>query len=317
MAYESNTLAPQRLAVVVLLTLALLSGPAAAQSGRPPAQGAAPASGAHPTVVTLANGDRVSGLLTSSDASAIHLKSETFGDVALPWKAVAAIQFGDAVAISLTDGRRVAGAATFKPEGTLVLTNAAGETAVDVTAIASLAWADQPVQPVPIPTWRDHWNVSAGTQFHASRGNSGQTDFGGNFSITRQGEHDRLGFYGNRRLSNAFNGVSFSQVSDNAAAGARFDRNFSDRLVGFVSTDFQHDRFQRVVRLWVSGAVAWRVVNGTTRSFTVPTLVLRVLPSTIPQTLTSFIVPVRTSMAGRFSFAQTCCARVVGWPVGA
>ncbi|MEP7308336.1 MAG: DUF481 domain-containing protein [Acidobacteriota bacterium] len=259
------------LAGVALISLVLLPGLAAAQAGRAP-QIATPPPVARPTVVTLANGDRATGLLAPSDASAIHLKTKGFGDLVLPWKGVMAVEFGDAIVVSVADGRQLSGRAAFNPDGTLVLKDATGESAVALTAIARLMWIDDPRRRA---NWRDHWNVSAASQLHASRGNSGETDFGGDLSITRQGEHSRFGLYANRRFSNASDGDSFSEVSDNANAGVRIDRNISKRLVGFVSTDFQHDRFQRLERLWVSGGMGWNVVTGETRNFTLPVGVSR------------------------------------------
>jgi hypothetical protein len=223
-------------------------------------------------VVTLANGDRATGLLAPSNAAAIHLKTGAFGDLVLPWKGVVAIEFGDAVAISLADGRQLSGTAAFNSDGTLVLHNAAGDSTIELATITTLTWIDQPR---PRATWRDYWNVSAASQLHASRGNSGETDFGGDFSITRQGKHDRFGLFANRRFSNASDGDSFSKVSDNANAGVRVDRNVSNRLVGFVSTDFQRDRFQRLERLWVSGGIGWNAVTGDSMNFTLPVGVSR------------------------------------------
>lgn len=245
--------------VAAIVAGLLLPGLAAAQPAPP-----------HPTVITLANGDHVSGLLLPSDGAAVRLKTDALGRVKLAWKNVAAIAFGDAIAVAVTDGRRLSGTAAFKPGDSIVITGDAGETAVALSAIARLAWAGEPP-----PTWRDYWNVSAASQLQASRGNSGQTDFGLDVSVTRQGEHSRVGTYASQRFSDALVADAFTTSADNATAGVRVDRDLSKRVVGFLSTDLQHDRFQQLERLWASAGIGWNAVSGDVVSFTVPVAVSR------------------------------------------
>ena len=252
---------------IALTICAWVPAPAQGQGRAPSAIAAVPAQAAHPTTVTLASGERAVGQLAPSDASTINLKSDGLGTLTLPWKNIATVEFGDAIVVTLADGRSVSGRATFTAPTTIVLKSEAGNTTIDVTTMTSVIWIDQPVTP---PTFGDHWNISAGSQLHASRGNSGTTDFVGDFSITRQDDRNRLGFYGNRSLSNALSGDAYAATSDSAAGGVRVDRDITNRLAAFVSADAQHDRFQKVERLWVTMGVAAKIRTSTAASVAIP-----------------------------------------------
>ena len=207
------------------------------------------------------------GRLAPSDASTINLKSDDLGTLTLPWKNVATVEFGDATVVTLADGRSVSGRAAFTAPTTLVLKSEAGDTTIDVTTMTSVSWIDEPVTQ---PTLGDHWNMSAGSQLHASRGNSGTTEFVGDFSITRQDDRNRLGFYGNRSLSNAQSGDAYAATSDSAAGGVRVDRDITHRLAAFVSADAHHDQFEQVERLWVTMGVAAKIRTSTAASVSIP-----------------------------------------------
>ncbi len=252
---------------IAFTIVALVPAPAQGQGRAASATAAVPAQAAHPTTVTLASGERAVGQLAPSDASTINLKSDDLGTLALPWKNVATVEFGDAVVVTLADGRSVSGRAAFTAPTTVVLKSEAGDTTIDVTTITSVIWIDQPVTR---PTFGDHWNMSAGSQLHASRGNSRTTDVVGDFSITRQDDRNRLGFYGNRSLSTAPNGDTYAETSDSAAGGVRVDRDITNRLAAFVSADGQHDRFQKVERLWITMGVAAKVRTSTAVSLSMP-----------------------------------------------
>jgi len=255
-------------AIAIAFTIfALVPAPAQGQGRAASAIAAVPAPAAHPTTVTLVSGERAVGQLAPSDASTIKLKSGDLGQLTLPWKNVATVEFGDAIVVTLADGRSVSGRAAFTAPTTIVLTSDAGDTTVDVTTMTSLIWVDEPVRQ---PAFGDHWNVSAASQLHASRGNSGTTDFGGDFSITRQDDRNRLGLYGNRRLSNAQSGDAYAKTSDSAAGGVRVDRDLTNRLAPFVSADGQHDRFQKLERLWVTMGVAAKIRTSTAASVSIP-----------------------------------------------
>ena len=252
---------------IALIIFALVPAPAQGQGRAASAIAAVPAQAAHPTTVTLASGERAVGRLAPSDASTINLKSDDLGTLTLPWKNVATVEFGDATVVTLADGRSVSGRAAFTAPTTLVLKSEAGDTTIDVTTMTSVSWIDEPVTQ---PTLGDHWNMSAGSQLHASRGNSGTTEFVGDFSITRQDDRNRLGFYGNRSLSNAQSGDAYAATSDSAAGGVRVDRDITHRLAAFVSADAHHDQFEQVERLWVTMGVAAKIRTSTAASVSIP-----------------------------------------------
>ena len=212
--------------------------------------------GPRPTTVTLATGDRVSGVLEPSSAEGLALQTQAFGPMELPWTAVASVEFGVPVRVRLNDGTQAAGVATWK-DGAVIVRGANGaDTTAPVAQIAVLQWTDQPA-----PTWEDHWNITGTASTQAARGNSETTSLNAGGSATYRGTRTGIGLYANRSYSSAGRPGSSETTGDTAVAGGRVDRYLIDRGFAFASTDFKYDRFQQVQRFWGTVGAGFDVVS--------------------------------------------------------
>lgn len=210
----------------------------------------------HPTVVTLPNGDRISGLLQPSGPGGLALATSLWGHVEWPWSGVTAVTFGDALRVTLTDGRTLTGTGAWA-DGQLTL-RTEGQTDLARLApsgITALTWRDQPA-----PTWRERWGLTGDFSADTNRGNAETTDLGGSASATGQWARGGIGFYGKRSFSSVRSGDAAEATADSATGGVRADRYLVGHTFVFASTDVQYDRFKQVFRAWTSVGTGWDVV---------------------------------------------------------
>src|ERR1700724_237148 len=60
-------------------------------------------------LITLKNGDRITGAITSSDAKSLNIKTDYAGDLTIKWEAVQSIAASEPMYVTANDGRVVVG----------------------------------------------------------------------------------------------------------------------------------------------------------------------------------------------------------------
>jgi putative salt-induced outer membrane protein YdiY len=197
--------------------------------------------------VVLKNGDRLTGTITKSDDKTLLIKTEFAGDVTVQWPAVQEINSTQPLHITLANGKTVAGPVA-TTDGSLAVTTAAGGTVTvakaDVTALRSDA--EQTAYEKSLhPGLAQGWVGAANIGFALTAGNSETKSLAVAFTGDRKTLHDEISLYENTvYTTNDAAGASPSTTADTNQGGARYSRNLSPRLFGFIGADFQTNALQ-------------------------------------------------------------------------
>jgi len=215
--------------------------------------------------VVLKNGDRLTGTITKSDAKTLLIKTEFAGDVTVQWPAVQEITSTQPLHVATLEGKTVVGPVT-TTDGTLAVSTPASGTVnvakADVTALRSdseQAAYDKSLHPT---LWQG-WTAGANVGFALTRGNSETKNLALAFTGDRKTSHDEIALYTNSVYATNDLPTAVPHVTANATqGGARYDRNFTKRLFGYGSADFQTDALQTLnLRSVLGGGLGLHIIN--------------------------------------------------------
>jgi putative salt-induced outer membrane protein YdiY len=215
--------------------------------------------------VVLKNGDRLTGTITKSDDKTLLIKTEFAGDVTVQWPAVQEISSTQPLHVSLANGKTVAGPVA-TADGSLAVTTAASGTVnvakAEVTALRSDAEQtayEKSLHPGLLQGWAGGANVG----FALTAGNSQTENLALAFTADRKTRTDDVSLYANSVYSkNNAPGANPSTTANAIQAGARYSRNFTPRLFGYGSGDFQTDALQQLnLRSILGGGLGFHAIN--------------------------------------------------------
>lgn len=215
--------------------------------------------------VVLKNGDRLTGTITKSDDKTLLIKTEFAGDVTVQWPAIQEITSAQPLHVALSNGKTMVGPVA-SADGNLAVTTATGGTVnvakADVTALRSDAEQiayDKSLHPGLMQGWAGGANVG----FALTGGNSETTSLALAFTADRKTPHDEIALYENTvyATDNA-SGASPSTTANSNQAGARYSRNFTPRLFGYGSADFQTNALQDLnLRTVLGGGLGFHAIK--------------------------------------------------------
>lgn len=215
--------------------------------------------------VALKNGDRLTGTITKSDDKTLLIKTEFAGDVTVQWPAIQEITSSQPLHVALSNGKTVVGPVA-PADGNLAVTTATTGTVnvakADVTALRSDA--EQVAYDKSLhPGLLQGWNGGANIGFALTAGNSETTSLGLAFTADRKTLHDEIALYENTVYSsNNAPGASPSTTANTNQGGARYSRNFTPRLFGYGSADFQTNALQDLnLRSVLGGGLGFHAIK--------------------------------------------------------
>lgn len=199
--------------------------------------------------VVLKNGDRLSGTISKSDNKSLLIKTEFAGDVTVQWSAIQEVTSTQPLHVTTANGKTVAGPVSTTDGSLAVATTTSGTISVakgEVTALRSDAEQtayEKSLHPGLLQGWAGGANVG----FALTGGNSDTRNLALAFTADRKTSNDEITLYENTvYASNNAAGASPSTTANSNQGGARYDRNFTPRLFGFVSADFQTNALQEL-----------------------------------------------------------------------
>lgn len=219
----------------------------------------------HADQIVLKNGDRLTGAVVKSDGQSLVMKTDLAGDVTVPWDAVQELTSSQPLHVALKDGQTVVGPVTTSDGNLAVATAAKGTVSAprdSVTALRSDA-EETAYQKSLNPGLMEGWNGGINVGFALTRGNSETKSLALAFTADRKTLHDHIGLYTNSvYATNDAPGATPSTTANAIQGGARYDRNFTKRLFGFGSADFQTDDLQSLdLRSVFGGGLGLHVVQ--------------------------------------------------------
>src|SRR5579883_1585307 len=147
--------------------------------------------------LTLANGDRLTGTIVSSDGKQIVLKTDYAGTITVQWSAVRQLTSSMPLYVVTPQGATVSGTVNTE-DGDLVIMPATGATTrvplANVTTVRSQA-TETAYERSLHPGVLEEWQTSGGIGFALARGNSRTTNLNLGFNAARPTLHDKLTAY--------------------------------------------------------------------------------------------------------------------------
>ena len=213
--------------------------------------------------ITLKNGDRLTGAITSADTSSLNLKTEYAGDLSIKWDAVQAISSDQVLYVIPKNGELVVGKVTTSDDKFQVATSNGGTVTLEKDAIKNVrSQSEQRAYGA--------WGGYLDSGLSLARGNANTTNFTIGATAARTTEKNKASAFVNSIYSTGTtNGVSLTTASA-IHAGLRFDFNLSDRTFAFAFTDFDHDRFQQLdLRNVIGGGLGYHIIKTDSTNFDV------------------------------------------------
>ena len=197
--------------------------------------------------VVLKNGDRLTGSIEKSDDKALVIKTEFAGEVTVQWPAIQEIKSEQPLHVGLKDGKMMVGQVTGNGGNVDVATNGGEKVEVPKDSIVvmrsdaeQMAW-----EKLQHPGLLEGWNGGVNVGFGLTGGNSETKNLALAFNGVRTGLHDKLTLYAVSVYSTNDLAPAATRVTANTnRGGARYDRDITPRLFGFVNTDFSTDALQ-------------------------------------------------------------------------
>ncbi|HHO69599.1 MAG TPA: DUF481 domain-containing protein [Gammaproteobacteria bacterium] len=187
-------------------------------------------------VVLLDNGDRISGEVVAKSAGKLVIDTPWAGKLELPWSKVVGVTTERPLLFRLEDGIEIRGTLRSEDGGVVLVDQDGGSH--PVASLAAIAEAGAIPSELPPPLeWRGHANLAA----QAVRGN---TDTDALSLDTRVvGEAKGIRRYTVAAALNKERSAG-SLTKEQYLLGGKYDHFFSQRWFGYVSADFEKDKFK-------------------------------------------------------------------------
>jgi putative salt-induced outer membrane protein len=210
--------------------------------------------------VTLANGDRITGTIKSSDGSSLVIKTDYAGELTVKWSAIKTVFSEQPLYVMGKDGRAVVGKIS-AADDKIEVASSSGEVTVARDSIKSIRSKSEQDE---VGAWGGY--IDSGLSL--SRGNSDTTNFTLGANAVRATDNSKTTIFATSLYSKSeVLGVSTTTASA-INAGLRYDRNLSDRMFAFAFTNFDHDRFQELdLRNVLGGGLGYHAVKTATTTF--------------------------------------------------
>jgi len=212
--------------------------------------------------VTLANGDRLNGMIVQFDGKQLTLKTDyagtvtvngtpaAKGTVTLQWSAVRQVASSEPIFVVTAQGMTIAGLVT-TDAGDLVVTPTAGAPTriplANVTAIRSQD-VETAYEHSLHPGLLESWQTTAALGFALARGNSRTTNLNLAFNAARATLHDKLTAYATSVFASSgatvAPGVTAGVTANEITGGARYQHNIRDKAFVYGSADFVYNELQ-------------------------------------------------------------------------
>ncbi|HQK88813.1 MAG TPA: DUF481 domain-containing protein, partial [Acidobacteriota bacterium] len=244
--------------VLILITVAALAGAASAD------------------IVTLANGDRITGAVVKADATALTLKTKAMGDVTIAMAEIATIQSDQPLYLGLSDGQTVAGTVSTDGDKLQVTTKETGSVTLSRAAVATIRnEAEQAFYLAEAERYRnpgllDLWSGFADAGLSVASGNTDTLTFTLGANAVRETRRDKTSLYVGSLYSRSEVGGESLTTAKAIRGGARYDIFLSDRFSVFGITDLEYDAFQQLdLRLVLGGGAGYYLVKNDVTQFQV------------------------------------------------
>ncbi len=217
-------------------------------------------------VVTLANGDRVTGDVLRTADGKLVVSSEFMGEIEISWDAVSSVDSSDKLYFSSEDGQVLVGPVTTEDETFSINTDNSGRVSVPKTEIAYVRnQAAQEAYEAEIerlrdPKLTDFWRGFFDTNLALTTGNSETTTFANAAGMTRETKRDAIKLYFNSIFARQSTTGESLATANAIRGGSRYELDVSEKLFTFGFVDLEYDKFQDLdLRNVIGGGFGYHV----------------------------------------------------------
>jgi putative salt-induced outer membrane protein len=228
-------------------------------------------------VITLKNGDRITGAVVKADDKTLVLETKAMGSVSIAMGEVDTIQSDGPLYLTLADGQTVVG--SVEPVGATglrVRTRDTGEVRLAREAIQTIrSKAEQEAYLAEIERYRnpgllDLWSGAVDVGFSLTAGNSRNTNFALGAHAVRETRKDKTSIYVTSIYARSEVGGVTETTANAVRGGGRYELFLNDRLNVFGFGDLEHDIFQKLdLRLVLGGGLGYYLLRNDRTQFQV------------------------------------------------
>jgi putative salt-induced outer membrane protein len=219
--------------------------------------------------VVLKNGDHLTGTVEVSDGKDVTLKTDYAGEIKIQWSSVQELKTDKPIYVVTPDKKTVSG--TVSTDGSNLVIHTANNGTVQVAlaqvTVVRSSDVETAYEKSLHPSLLEAWKGGASLGFAIARGNSETTNLTTGFTADRKTLRDELTLYESSLYStNDLPGGGV--IANSILGGAKYDRNFTQRLFVFVSADYAHDALQDLnLRQIYSGGLGVHIINNPNTTF--------------------------------------------------
>lgn len=200
--------------------------------------------------VTLKNGDKLTGKITTSDAGTLTLRTEFAGEVKIKRDAIASVATDEPVNVQLAD-RTVIGAVEPAPAPEQVAIRVPGAETITAPLAEVAAFRSDAAQRAyerererqSHPRLNDFWQGFVSFSLAGASGNAKTSTYSTSLAASRAAGKNKMALYFNQVYATQSTTEPFGATASRISGGYRVDRSVSQRLFVFGTTDFDYDRF--------------------------------------------------------------------------
>ena len=201
-------------------------------------------------VVTLQNGDRVTGDVVQTAEDKLVVKTEFMGEVSISWDAVTAVESSDKLYFSSEDGQVLVGPVTTAEEEFTIETENSGTVSVPKTEIAYVRNQtaqeayEAEIERLRNPKLTDFWSGFFDTNLALTTGNAETMTFSNAAGMTRATKRDTIKLYFNSIFARQSTTGESMATANAIRGGSRYELNVTDKMFAFGFVDLEFDKFQ-------------------------------------------------------------------------
>ncbi len=215
--------------------------------------------------ILLKNGDKLSGSIIKFDGKNLVLKTDYAGEVTIQWAALQEMNSSQDLHVGIKSGQTLVGPVSTSDGNLEISTKSAGKVATPKDSVAVIRnTTEQLAYDNSLhPGFLEGWDGGANVGFALTRGNSQTKNLALAFSAARKTLNDKLSLYANSVYATNDAPLATPSTTANAIQGGlRYDHDFTPRVFGFGSADFQSDSLQTLnLRSILGGGLGFHAIK--------------------------------------------------------
>lgn len=195
--------------------------------------------------IILKNGDRITGKILNTDASAVVVKTDYAGEIKIDLAAIISLTSDAPLNVALKSGDQARGKVSINGDMVDVQGGPQAKKA-DLTALRDddnqKAWQREDERQHH-PKLLDFWAGAITFGLAEASGNSNTTTFNTSAAVARVAGKNKMSLYFNQIYATQSTTRPYGETANRVGGGFRLDRDVSGKLFVFGTTDYDYDKF--------------------------------------------------------------------------